>query len=229
MPILNPGTNDHKPRDWRQAYDAFNAFRRAVRTVSTRLGDPIPTDMWAIIVPGRLKHMADPRWQMKFFHLNGHLEVMYIGSNGADAQRTIRKVHEQYIQALINRGPRSGPRNGYKQPGDARQNHGTVQLMRDLWTEMLKAGGRSAAAWNEQVKAHPEVIKFMGSRAGYLDMSMQDYLFKHPMSTRWPTPPRSKAELDARIKQDEHYEQYQQHKHNNQEETTFDPGPGWMG
>jgi hypothetical protein len=232
MPILNPGTNDHKPRDWRQAYDAFVNFRRAVKTISTRLGQPIDTSAWHIIVPGRFKGMADPRWQLVFTNLNGHTETVYIGSDGMTARRTIRELHNQYIQILVERGARdkavTDPRK-LQQQNDPRFNHDVIKRMMNRWNAMQKV--KSVAEWEENLRQNPDVVKFMNSKAGFLNMTMREYLYKHPMSHKWPTPPTTKQQLDARIRQDEAYERELANARNNPDnhDEQFDPGPGWMG
>lgn len=230
MPILNPGDNSYKPRDWRQAYDAFVNFRRAVRTVSTKLRQPIDTSGWQLIVPGRFKGYADPRWQLTFTNLDRRIETVYIGSSGLIARKTIRELHNQYIQILIERGTRdkatTDPRK-LQQANDPRFNHDIIRRMIERWNAMQKV--KSVQEWEENVRQNPDVMKFMNSKAGFLNMTMREYLYKHPMSHKWPTPPTTKQQLDARIRQDEAYERELNNERNKPDNVEVDPGPGWMG
>jgi hypothetical protein len=242
MPILNPGDNSYKPRDWRQAYDAFANFKRAVRNVSTKLGQPIDTSGWHLTFPGRFKGYADPRWQLTFsrpdfkklpiYDKNGmhqSMDTIFIGSDGLTARKTIRELHNQYIQILLERSKydvTTDPRK-LQQQNDPRFDHNIIRRMMERWNAMQKV--KSVGEWEENLKQNPDVIKFMNSRAGFLNMTMREYLYKHPMSHKWPTPPTTKQQLDARIRQDEAYERELNNERNRPDNIEVDPGPGWMG
>lgn len=204
MPVLDPNRNDWKPRDWRHAYDAFLRFKRAVNTVASRIGYKDYTDGWHILFPGKFKGMADPRWQLTFRNIDGQMETVFIGSDAFVARNTIQQLHKQYVSVLATSLRPLPTRKAPSTAFDARYDHGSVDRMRKLWDRMMKV--RSPKEWEQLKSAHPEVIAFMKAKAGFLDMTMQQYLYSHPMSKRWPTPPRSKAEMDGRNKQDEDYQ-----------------------
>lgn len=227
MPILTPGNNGYKPKDWRYPYDALRAFKTAVGTVSIKLGKPRRTDGWHIIYPGRFQGMADPRWQLVFVNLNDNMETVYIGSDARTAEKTIRQLHKQYIEALLVSGQSTSrdPRDLQKQ-NDPRFNPNVVKSMMERWNEMRKV--KSVAEWKANAKANPDVVAFMKSKAGFLSMTMEDYLYKHPLSHSWPTPPTSEQQLKARVRQREEYERQLQKAKELQEQTNQpDQGPGW--
>lgn len=220
MPFLTPANNGPKPTHWRDAYDALVDFRRDVAKYRINTSD------WHIILPGRLKGFADPRWQLQWTNVDGTLETMFIGSDGMTARNTIRKLHATYMEILrARRGDKASSDPRKLQQNDPRENAKLVQSMKERWDRMRHV--RSQEEWERNLAANPDVAKFMASRAGYLVMTMEEYLYKHPMSPRWPIPPHSQAELMGRLNQDKDYENYKDR--NRPDETPMGSGPGWGG
>jgi hypothetical protein len=227
MPVINPGDNGYKPRDWRHAYDAFVKFRTATRTVAGRLGLNMRTEQWQLEAPGRFQGMADPRWKLTFLNLDKKWETIYVGSDAFTVRNTIKELHEHYIALLRARKPLSANKTPATQRSDPRFDHHMVQRMRTLWDQMHKA--RSIKEWEANVAANPTVVAFMKSRAGILPMSMQDYLYREPMSSHWPTPPRTQKEWDGRTRQEEDYQRTRERTRFDDSEEAVDDGPGWYG
>jgi len=224
MPVLNPNNDGPKPKDWRYAYDAFTRFRTAVNTVSRKLQRPISTAGWEIIIPGKFRGYADPRWQMTFVNITGQKDTVYIGSNGKTAEYTIKQIHNQYISTLVaSTRPKQPSTTTVKPKSDPRHNPNTARQMKDKW-DVLR--GQTHDQRVTYLATHPDVMRFLKSKAGFLSISMRQY-FEHPMSVVWPTPPVSQQEVNARMAILEQAADQKERAHRPVEEKVADTGPGW--
>jgi len=233
MPYLNPGASGAKPKNWREAYDAFVRFRNEIVAWSRKLGKPMPPEQFAIIIPSKLRGMTDPRWQLQYIDHSNNLTTVYIGSDGLTARDSIEEIHRQYSMALYKRsrdlatnpmGQKTVMQQGKNDP---RFNHSTVERMKAKWSEMI-GQAKSMQQWRDLQRANPEVVKFMKMRAGILPMTMEEYLFRYAGSIRNVVPPRSQQELDGRRRQAEDYERHLARQRQDNIDITVDDGPGWQ-
>lgn len=209
MPILDP-RNSGLPADWRSAYDEY----RKLKGMASKLG--LSTGGWAMEYPSRARSAFDPRWKLTYSTLSGTMTTIYLGSNGTQAAATIAEIAKPYLKARrIQMIKADKAMVGMNAQGDPRRNTSTVVTYYRKLQEFMRNGGHHAPAhpsaprhplmkdkprwpWTAMAAYDPELAQFMRMRAGYLAMSMIDYLWHHPHGRRYPIPPRNEEEMNRR-------------------------------
>lgn len=231
MPILSPkGAN--LPSDWRSAYDQYQILRK----LAGKLG--LSPAVWKLEYPSRTAKMFDPRWKMTYVDLHSkRLVTIYLGGTGSQAAATISKLIPAYKKAATPAIPvkaRSVPTVDGK---DARSVPGHVinmyeRLKHFLTKNNLNApthpgiawkGKASRWPWKQMHDQDPKLYEFMQLRAGYLPMSMADYLWHHPHGRLFPSPPLYEKELQRR--QDALSQQADQKERNLREDNDYEREP----
>lgn len=214
MPIVNPSSRDPKPADWRWAWQEF----QRLRTIATKA--KIDTSQWKLEFPSKVQRIVDPRWKLTYTTVNNQLQQVYLGSTGRLAGDTIKKMIPMYSDLLKNR-PQTAKRN---QPIDPLFDIASVKKALEIWNrEVVKV--RSLQDQRAFEARYPKLLKLMQRRAGYLDMSLKDYLTSHPHSTVFPTPPRTCEEYESRKKA---YNKQMADREAARKQQREDHGPDWI-
>lgn len=213
MPIVNPASRDPKPADWRWAWQEF----QRLRTIAAKA--KIDVSQWKLEFPSRVQRIVDPRWKMTYTNTQNKLDQVYLGSTGRLAGDTIKKMIPTYSELLKGRIA-----NPIHQPTDPLFNVDSVRKAFDIWNREV-AKVRSLQDQREFEARYPKLLKLMKRKAGYLDMSLQDYLTKHPHSKLFPTPPRNCEEYEERNKR---YRKYMEDRESARKQQREDHGPDWI-
>lgn len=188
---INPNDRSGKqPSDWRYAWDAFTALKRVARAIGE------PTGSWKLEAPSGIGKGLR-QWKMTY-SFKGTSMNAFMGTNGRQTAEAIKQLLKGYEAVL--EGHRAEQRARKPLTGPSKQDPRTdpfiIQKMRELWDQGMRS--KSTQEWEQFKEAHPEVIRFMGSRAGYLPITMRQYIYNHPHGQRWPIPPQDERQLRER-------------------------------
>ena len=190
--VITPNA-PNMPADWRTPWQQFAALKE----IGRKLKEPVSS--WRLEAPKGFGKMLDRRWSLVYTFRSQRYET-YIGINGKQAAEGIREVIKGFRAVLAGHKAyeESKPKTvAKKAPIPPIYNPGLVQKMIDEWNLAIKGirDRDGAIAFNRD---HRYMNWFMRQQAGFLEMSMRQYLFSHPHATYWPTPPRNQTEFDSR-------------------------------
>jgi hypothetical protein len=188
--IIDPHDRSGKlPSDWRDVWSAFTALRKVAREI----GEPVGG--WSIEAGRRVGRRY---WTMTYTFKGRHMNA-YIGRTGKEAALTIKETLKGFQSVL--EGEKAAQKHSKPVLTPKKINPiydpGLVDKMKSKWDDAMKSlkDTRSVTEFREKEKY---LNWFMKQKAGVLNMSMQDYLYKHPHGTLWPTPPKDKQQYEAR-------------------------------
>jgi hypothetical protein len=192
MPILDPRANNVPKGDpnWRYAYDEFRKLKALVNR------HQISTAGWQIKFPKGFEKAKDNRWQIWLIWPGQEsVSVHYIGHDGRSASqaiKAIRQIYQEHFDAGLHVvRPDPNP----TKPKDPREDRAFIERAFFKWSEVMK-GVRSNQDWEETKKKWPKLLGFMNLKAGIIDMTMSEYLTKHPLAQLYPTPPMNQKQYE---------------------------------
>lgn len=194
MPEIRP-TAPNLPRDWRNAWSAF----QKLRTVGRTLGEPV--DSWTLHYPSRTRKIVDRRWFITYTY-RGTTHTAYLGINGTTSVATLNDITKGFVTILEARRAEKKARGTGNSP--ATQKKDPIyddNLVSKMWSEWQVRIGKIHSTQELQTfeKQFGYLNWFMKRKAGILDMRMSQYLGTHPHARHgWITPPRTKEEYDRR-------------------------------
>lgn len=187
MPILRPDGKGAPP-DWRWAQDAYSELLKW----GTRAGEPV--HQWRLDYPSRSERLIGKQWRL-FYTEKGMTFDVYVGWDGRSVAKTIQFiiktmkllaqnrssnlasemiVHDELIEKGKLRDPIYDP-------------HFAAKVL-DTWITGTR-NIRTREQLNTFKREHPRLMEILKRKAGILDMSLLQYLTKHPDARYWPNPP----------------------------------------
>lgn len=196
MITVHPNDRTGKlPHDWRTAWSAFESLRNVGKAIGER------TTLWQLEVPSGAGKFLDRRWKLTY-SFRGSVHHAYIGLNGKEAALTINELKKGFQVVLDGQlAEEKSKKPQHKKPEQlAIYNPTLVIKAKEDWnTNITKI--RSDVEWQQFKKDHKFTVWLMSRKAGFLDMSMRQYLFSHPHATLYPTPPKTQQQLDNRTRE----------------------------
>lgn len=193
MRVVTPNDRSGKlPHDWRGVWSAFSAMK----SVGKAIGEPVIA--WQLEAPSGVSKMLDKRWKMRYTFKRKTYHA-YIGITGREATKTINELKKGFDAILegVKAEERVTKKTQNQSTPNPVYNAGEVLRAKEEWnTGITKV--RDSASWEKFKEAHKRTMWIMSRKAGFLEMSMRDYLFKHPHGTTYPTPPKDQRQLDNR-------------------------------
>jgi len=201
MPAVNPSSSKQIPADWRWAWNAFQEFK----SLASRSG--VNTATWSLEYPSRAQRIFDPRWRMRYTipPIPNHdvNRDVYLGSSGRVAADTIKMIAKDYVplanshkEKLVQRKKMDEAAKRKTRP-DPMFDPSKVREAFARWNREMKSI-RSNRDMQKYLERNPNLDRLMRRKAGILDMTLSEYLTRHPHSELYPTPPRSEEELKKR-------------------------------
>lgn len=196
MKPINPRATDN-PKGW---LSPFTEYQKLVAK-ATKAGEPVHS--WSIQIPDTLKEKIKGVWKLAY-SINGRTSVVYIGYNSETAAEGIKLIASRYPTFPRNRKPVTEQTPKKKSPRtDALNDVVHIRKIVQQWQEGIAQLG---SAPNSEVgqqwfdKNYRYHKQFMDQKAGILNMTMWEYIFKSGMYEYWPNPPMTKEGLAARLR-----------------------------
>jgi hypothetical protein len=219
VPVVNPGSRKPMPNDWRWAWQEFQRLKEIARRAK------IDTSSWKLEFPTRTQKIFDPRWRMTYTYRVGNtirMANIYLGSNGRVAGETIKKMIPGYEKSAVPPVPKVSKSKALTT--DPLFDPNKVRKAFELWNCKI-AKVRSTQDLEAFKREYPKLYALMNRKAGFLDMSLYEYLTRHPYSSLFPAPPRSKQEHERRLKA---FEKHVKDKDDARKQQREAHGPGWI-
>lgn len=196
MPIVDPNGSGRMPPDWRWAYDQYRKLRQLAQSVNE------PVHSWRLEFPGKGRAILDRRWRMTYSWEGQMHQDVFLGTDGRSSGRAIEQIIPVYADLV--RRKKASMQQSKNDPGSRGSNPMWDNEKNKKWRDRFYAEVakvRDLHSQREFEQRHPNLLAYMGKRAGFLEMSIQDYWGKHPHSRFWPAPPQSKEQYEARQKE----------------------------
>jgi hypothetical protein len=195
VPEINPGSRARYPADWRTVYDTYSRLIK----LAAKAGEN--ANYWRLETKGKVFK----QWRLSYTYRGQVLEI-FLGTNGVQAAKTLETLIKtfQYEVKLkaIEEKQKKDRTTAPKTKLNPVFNPTIVANVFEKWNEIISRI-RSTKDWETFSKTEDGkyILWFMNKKAGYLDMTMQDYLTKFGMSKYWKSPPRDEQEYNARLRE----------------------------
>lgn len=201
MPVIDPRASHAMPHDWRVAYDAY----RRLMALARKVNEPVST--WRIEFPGKAKRIVDNSWKMTYTWRGSIYSNVFLGSDGKSSAHTIESlipVYEKLVNQILNNS--SGQTSSSQTRSKIWDDNYNRRLIEKFNFEVV--GLKTIEDHREFQRRNAKLIKFMESKVGYLstlNLTVQEYWFRHPHSRLFPSPPQDKEQYERRQKAYESY------------------------
>lgn len=192
MPMLRPDGKGAPP-DWRWAQTAFDELLKWGKAAGE------PTLRWYLTFPSRMEKFKGQQWRLNYTE-KGRTFNIYVGWDGRSVAETLQFIiktmrkHAQLRSA--NLASEMVIHDELVEKGEIRDpifDSRFAAKVFDTW----QRGTRNIRTRDELEgfkRSHRRLMEILGRRAGILDMSLLQYLTRHPDAKRWPNPPETDEE-----------------------------------
>lgn len=196
MPILTPNGKG-APQGWQWAQDAYNKLLSA----GERAKEPVYS--WELHFPTKLEGWRGVQWRLSYTVRKKPHDV-YVGYDAKSAADGIMRLLPE-MQALAKQRSNTlitemAIRDELIAAGKAEHpiyDPYFAAKLRDSWVKGTQ-NIRSREQFEKWKRDHKRLMDLLKMKAGILDMTMLEYLTKHPDSKWWPSPPATAEEYKKR-------------------------------